>query len=219
MAFTVFQTRNSDEEELDYTCIYISAVYLLSGSYLVLIGFGYEWTSLAVIITTVAVLGHLYKTMQIGQRNDVPPMIKVFEQVPVSLHLAWAIVSCIMQLGQVIEASGWNASRDFAIGVIVVSVVLSVYIGLSRADLIFAVVMIWGYLGIAMCQHDSVSVAAYIGVGLTVISVVIGCVYERYVQEYDPLGRRIPLVQKDTILSYPTYTYKSVYPNTVYRTI
>jgi hypothetical protein len=207
MAFTVFQTKNSDEEELDYTCIYLSAAYLLSASFLILIGFGYEWASFAVVLTCVAVLFHLYRAMQIGQRNDVPPSIKVFEHMPVSMHLAWAILSSLMQLGQVMEASGWTISRDFSIGVILVSAALSVYMGLSRADLIFAIVTVWGYLGIAMSQSDSVSVAAFVSIGLTLVAVMIGLAYERYFQEYDAVGRRIPLVQKDTILTYPTYSY------------
>jgi hypothetical protein len=197
--FVIYQflPSNFDNEDLDYVSLYLMFNYLLNGGYALVVGYGYLWTGFVIIAINLYVLYQAYELMQIGLRNDVFPMTKLCEHIPVSLNISWLVIMVFVDFNQVCWASGWQPGYDFAIANIVVIAVISMSVGLTRADLAYCLVTIWGYVGIAVKQTHPVNVATFIGIGLCGSFTLIGLIYEKYFQEYDAVGTRIPIVGRD----------------------
>lgn len=183
--------------------------FLLNGAYSLVVGYGYNWTGFIIIATNVYVLYQAYEIMQIGLRNDVYPLTKICEHLPVSLNIAWLVVAVAVDFSQVTTASGWITTQDFAIANLTVVAVISIAVGLTRADLAYALVTVWAYVAIAFKQTHPVNVACFLGIGLCVGFTVIGYIYEKYFQQYGAVGQRIPIVARDFTMHRPSQ-YKPI---------
>jgi len=197
--FVIYQASpsNLENEDLDVVSLYLMFNFLLNGGYTLIVGYGYLWTGFVVLATDLYVLYQAYQLMQIGLRNDVFPMTKLCEHIPVSLNISWIVIVVVIGFSQVCEANGWKSTQDFAIANIVVTAVISMSVGLTRADLAYALVTIWAYVGIAVKQTHPVNVASFMGIGLCGSFTIIGYIYEKYFQEYDAVGRRISIVGRE----------------------
>lgn len=113
--------------------------------------------SLLFMLVLLASLLKLYLSLDIG-KSVVPRNEKIFIHLPISVYLGWISVATIANVTAFLVTINWGG---FGIGevawtiiVIVVALIISLLMILTRKDLAYGLVIVWSFLGIYIKRTD-----------------------------------------------------------------
>lgn len=151
------------------------------------IGWIFAWHHLMVFISLICMLILLlsliaiYFRLNIG-KNNFQKAKKYFVNIPFSLYLGWITIATIANITAwlvSINWSGWGLSEvTWTIIVLIAGVIITLLNTLNRADSIYALVVIWAYIGIILKRFQadprfmSIIVTAAIGIIIIIFSLI-----------------------------------------------
>ncbi|MBW4492225.1 MAG: tryptophan-rich sensory protein [Oscillatoria princeps RMCB-10] len=112
-------------------------------------------------LSVVAMLGILLPLIALYLRLGIAPQRvsraeKWFVRVPLSIYLAWICVATIVNVAIALYSLGWNGwgagAPIWTVLVMAVGAAIAANIALGRADIAYALVTVWAYVGIAVRQ-------------------------------------------------------------------
>lgn len=145
-----------------------------------IIAWHYQYVGLSVVIMLafLATLISIYTKEHIAVRQ-VSRNEKLFVFIPFSLYLGWISIATIANITTFlvdIDWAGFGQSETFwAVIMIGIGTLLTLFILLNRNDLIYALVVIWAYVGIILKQsgnNQTVVTAAGICIALIVVTLI-----------------------------------------------
>ncbi len=141
----------------------------------------YEFFALTVVMM-LALLGLLvaiYVRLDIG-RARVSSTVKWLVHVPFAIYLGWITVATIANITSLLyfwDWDGWGITPEVWTWIMLVAAVLiGGVISATRGDAAFVSVLIWAFVGIAVKQSEtnSVATAAWLAAAITAVSMVAG---------------------------------------------
>jgi len=101
-------------------------------------------------------------------------------RVPFSIYLGWITVATIANVTSLLDYlnwSGWGISPDlWAVIMLIVATIIASAVSLSRADVAYALVIIWAFVGIAV-KHSAttnVAVTAWVAAAVVALMLLVG---------------------------------------------
>jgi translocator protein len=147
-------------------------------AWLFLFHYNYFVLSELAILLLLGALIAVYLAFEVGER-EAPPLERWLAQAVFSLYLGWASVATISNTALVLDSlnwSGWGVSEEaWAVVMLAIGVLLGLAMALLRKDIIFNLVFIWAYIGIAIrySQNPLVAGAAWAGAGVLVLWIIL----------------------------------------------
>lgn len=140
--------------------------------------------SVVVMLLLLALLIAIYLRLDIG-RAQVSTMEKWFVNIPFSLYLGWISVATIANITDLLyywRWDGWGiAPQMWAVIMLVVASVLALAMTFTRADVVYLLVFVWAFAGIAVKQSATplVANAAWAITLLVALMIPLGLLYRR----------------------------------------
>jgi len=114
-------------------------------------------SSVFIMIALLSTLLAIYLRLNIATR-PVRWKEKLFVFIPFSLYLGWISIATIANVTTFFVDRGWTelglGAPFWAIWMIAIGMALTIFILQKRNDIIFALVIIWAYVGIMLKQND-----------------------------------------------------------------
>jgi benzodiazapine receptor len=159
LAFSIYQLLPAQRENPRIQRINI--LYIVSSIANIgwLIAWHYLSFAVSLVIMLVLLVSLILIYLQLGTgRSKVSGMETLFLRIPFSLYLGWISVATIANVTDVLyfyQWSGWGISPiAWAMIMLVVGGVLAAIMSFSRRDIIYNLVFVWAYIGIAVKQAD-----------------------------------------------------------------
>jgi len=136
------------------------------------------------MLLLLALLIAIYLRLDIG-RAQVSTMEKWFVNIPFSLYLGWISVATIANITDLLyywRWDGWGiAPQMWAVIMLVVASVLALAMTFTRADVVYLLVFVWAFAGIAVKQSATplVANAAWAITLLVALMIPLGLLYRR----------------------------------------
>ena len=130
--------------------------------------------TLVAMLTLLLLLIAIYLHLGIG-RSQVSTLEKWSVQIPFSIYLGWITVATIANVTSLLyylNWSGWGISPEiWTVIMLVVGVVISAAMRITRNEVAYLLVIIWAYIGIFVKHSGNPVVAssALIGTGLVLL--------------------------------------------------
>jgi hypothetical protein len=130
----------------------------------------------------------IYLRLGIG-RAVVPAVERWLVHLPFSIYLGWVSVATIANVTSVLDYlnwGGWGISPEiWTVIMLLTGAGLAFGMAFSRGDLVYGLVIIWAFAGIAIKHRDTpfVATAAWLTVGLVVLILVIGLFLDRQARQ------------------------------------
>jgi hypothetical protein len=165
-AYAIYQARPSQRDNPRLRSI--DALFWLSC--LANITWIFLWHYNQLPLTLIAMLGLLASLIGIYLRLDighasVPTGERWTVHVPFSVYLGWVTVATVANVTTALYSLGWNGqplSPEFwAIAMLAVGAVITAAMLQTRRDLAYALVIVWAYVGVAVKQSATQSVAFF----------------------------------------------------------
>jgi hypothetical protein len=140
--------------------------------------------TLVAMVTLLVSLIAIYLILEIG-RASVPRAEKWAVHVPFSLYLGWITVATIANVTQVLYWAGWGgwgiSPQIWAVIILVVATLVAGAVSLTRGDIVYMLVIIWAFIGIAV-KHagtPTVAITAWVTTGVNAVLLVVGALLKR----------------------------------------
>jgi hypothetical protein len=140
--------------------------------------------TLVAMISLLLLLTAIYLRLGIGE-VEVPASEKWLVHLPFSIYLGWVTVATIANVTSVLDFlnwSGWGISEElWAMIMLAAATIIAALVAFTRGDAAFLLVLIWAFVGIAVKQAatPSVAMAAWIASSVTVVLLVVGVYLHR----------------------------------------
>jgi len=135
--------------------------------------------SLVMMVILLLSLITIYLRLDIG-RARVSTAETWFVNVPFSLYLGWITVATIANVTSLLDYYGWDgwgiSAQIWAVIMLAAAGLISTIMSLTRADIVYSLVIIWAVVGIAV-KHSSeplVSMAAWITAVFVLVMIIAG---------------------------------------------
>lgn len=134
------------------------------------------------ILLLLAALIFVYQALEIGRRQ-VSGLERWLAQATFSLYLGWASVATIANTSMMLDYLGWNGWGVSEIGwtaiMLAVGAALALAMAVLRRDVIFILVFMWAYAGIAVRYAQTPPVVTAAWVGVTALALWVGLILVR----------------------------------------
>lgn len=179
LAFTVYQALPAQRENPRLRAIgYWFAVGNLANTVWIFL-WHYEVFSLTLVamLTLLVSLIIIYLRLNIGLSRS-RPIERWIVDLPFSIYLGWITVATIANTTQLLYYLNWGgwgiAPEVWAVIIIFTGVIIAGLMAWTRADIVYLLVLIWAYIGIAIkhAQTPTVAMSAWIAAGLIGIGVI-----------------------------------------------
>jgi len=119
----------------------------------------YQYVELSVLLMLGLLLTLLGIYLRLGiAKRAVPWKEKLFVFVPFSLYLGWISIATIANVTTFFVDKGWTelllGAEFWTIIMIAIGMALTIYILMRRNDIIYALVVVWAYVGIMLKQNE-----------------------------------------------------------------
>jgi hypothetical protein len=137
--------------------------------------------SVPIMFLLLASLIAIYLKLNIG-KSTAPLREKLAVQAPFSVYLGWITIASIANVAALLVSVGWDgfgiAAETWAILIIIVALVITLAVVVTRKDAAYALVIVWALTGIAVNQAASsnivtVAVSSAVLAALLLIAVTI----------------------------------------------
>jgi hypothetical protein len=186
MIFTVFQALPSNRDntflgQIGYLFLFSSianAVWLFMWHY------GYIALSILPMFMLLASLIFIYVRLQIG-RSSVTMREKLGVHVSFSVYLGWITVAPIANVAAAavfLNLDGLGlAEVTWAVLVIVIALIITLGVIVTRRDIAYSLVIVWALVGIALKQSSYQSIVWSAGISAAIVLVAVVAVNLRHV--------------------------------------
>jgi hypothetical protein len=180
IAFTIYQALPAQRE--DELLKKIAPAYwignLANAAWIFLWHYEYFPLTLIAMLTLLGALLYIYQ--QISQAgSEAGRNQKWFVRYPFSIYLGWISVATIANVSQVLFFLGWGGWGIPAITWAVIMLAIATVLGLlmlwRKNDSLYALVLLWAFIGIAVSQAATAPVAnsAWFAVALLALAIII----------------------------------------------
>ena len=171
--FVVFQALPREREKEYHGKI--SWLFILSSIFnivwLFLWQFEYLVFSVILMFLLLASLISIYLRLDIG-KSQVGLAEKITIHLPFSTYLGWITIASIANVAVTLVSIGWNgfgiSPETWATIIVVIALLITVLVIVTRKDIAYGLVIIWAFLGIAVGQSSNQNI-----VTLTQVSAII----------------------------------------------
>ena len=162
--------------------------YLFAASCLANIAWLFLWhyeqfpLTLIAMLLLLVLLIVIYLRLGIGQ-VEVSSTEKWLVQIPFSVYLGWITVATITNVTSLLDYwnwSGWGVSEEvWAIIMLVAGLSIASMVTITRGDIVYMLVIVWAFVGIAVKQAETpvVATAAWVVSVLAVLVLALGIVH------------------------------------------
>lgn len=140
----------------------------------------YEFFPLTLVAMLTLLASLLYIYLQVSERTvSLDRNQKWFAKYPFSIYLGWISVATVANISQVLFHLGWNgwgiSPAAWAVVMIAVATLLGALMLWREKDILYTLVLVWAFFGIANSQADTVLVAntAYITGAVLALGIII----------------------------------------------
>jgi hypothetical protein len=140
--------------------------------------------TLVAMVALLFLLIAIYLRLGIG-RAAVSTAERWLVQLPFSIYLGWISVATIANMTSVLDYLNWNgwgiSPEIWTVIMLLAGVGLAFAMAFTRGDVVYSLVIIWAFAGIAIKHSGTplVATAAWIAGGLVVLVLVIGLLLNR----------------------------------------
>jgi len=100
-----------------------------------------------------------------------------FVDFPFSLYLGWISVATIANISSLLDFWGWKglgiSAEVWAVIMLSVGIILALMIAYKRKDIVFILVFIWAYIGIAVAQKEAPIVVFAAWLGAVILAILV----------------------------------------------
>ena len=162
--------------------------YLFAASCLANIAWLFLWhyeqfpLTLIAMLLLLVLLIVIYLRLGIGQ-VEVSSTEKWLVHIPFSVYLGWITVATITNVTSLLDYwnwSGWGVSEEvWAIIMLVAGLSIASMVTITRGDIVYMLVIVWAFVGIAVKQAETpvVATAAWVVSVLAVLVLALGIVH------------------------------------------
>ena len=176
LIFTVYQALplNRDKPFLRQIGFFFLLSSLANAVWLFMWHYGFIALSVLPMFALLASLIFIYTRLQIG-RSAVTMQERLSVHVPFSVYLGWITVAPIANVAAAVVSLDLNGlglgEVTWAVLVIIVALVITLAVIVTRRDIAYSLVIVWALVGIALKQSDHQSIVFSAGAGAVVVLV------------------------------------------------
>lgn len=159
----------------------------------------YEWLLVSVVLMLVQLITLLLIQIRVGIYDPTrSASSKWFTQFPLSIYFGWICIATVANISATLVGFGWDgfgiAPENWAIFMIAVATLLTVFVVLARRNPVVGLVTVWALYGIVL-KHQQLDLASSPAIiatswtGLAVMALAVAFQFYRNMQVAD-LGRR-----------------------------
>jgi benzodiazapine receptor len=138
--------------------------------------------SVPIMFLLLASLIAIYLKLNIG-KSTAPLREKLAVQAPFSVYLGWITIASIANVAAFLVSVGWDgfgiAAENWAILIIIVALVITLAVVVTRKDAAYALVIVWALTGIAVNQaaHPNIVTVAVSSALLAALVLIAFTIY------------------------------------------
>ena len=190
IAFAIYQLLPAQREDPRLLRIgYLPAVASLANiSWLLLWHYEYFVATMAAMLALLLSLILIYIRLDIG-RTPVSRSGLWFVNIPSSIYLGWITVATIANATSMLDFldwGGWGISPEiWTVIMLGAGVIVAFGMAFTRGDILYLLVLVWAFAGIAVKHADNspVATAAWISTGLVTLLVVVSLIKNRNIYQ------------------------------------
>jgi hypothetical protein len=124
----------------------------------------------------LATLIAIYLRLNVG-KSAVPLREKLVVHVPFSVYLGWITIASIANVSVTLVSAGWDgfgiSQETWAILIIIVALLITLLVIVTRKDVAYGLVIIWALLGIAVKQSGNQNIVTTTEISAAVIAIAL----------------------------------------------
>jgi benzodiazapine receptor len=138
----------------------------------------FEYLSLSVVLMflLLATLIAIYLRLNVG-KSAVPLREKLVVHIPFSVYLGWITIASIANVSVTLVSAGWDgfgiSQETWAILIIIVALLITLLVIVTRKDVAYGLVIIWALLGIAVKQSGNQNIVTTTEISAAVIAIAL----------------------------------------------
>ena len=139
----------------------------------------YEYLVFSVVLMfmLLASLIAIYLRLNIG-KPDIELVEKLAVQLPFSTYLGWITIATIANVATWLVSISWNgfgiSSEIWAILIVIIALLLSLTVVLTRRDIAYSLVIVWAFVGISAAQSANPNIVTLTQISAIVVLIVLG---------------------------------------------
>lgn len=132
--------------------------------------------SVFVMFLLLATLIAIYLRLDVG-KSTVSLRDNIAFYVPFSVYLGWITIASIANVATALVSVNWDGfginQETWAILVVVIALVITLLVIITRKDLAYGLVVIWAFAGIAVKQVANQTIVTIMEVSITILAIVL----------------------------------------------
>lgn len=141
--------------------------------------FEYLGLSVVLMFLLLATLILVHLRLGIG-KSTVTMREKLAVHVPFSVYLGWITVASIANVAATLVSVNWDGfginPETWAILVIIVALLITILVIITRKDIAYALVIIWALLGIAVKQSGNQTIGMLTEISAAIVVIVLAAI-------------------------------------------
>lgn len=138
--------------------------------------FEYLVVSVVLIFLLLATLIAIYVRLGIG-KSKVRLDDRLAVHLPFSVYLGWITVASIANVATALVSLNWDgagiSAETWAILVVVVALVITVLMLMTRKDIAYSLVIIWALVGIAVKQSGNQTIVMFTEISAVIVAIML----------------------------------------------
>jgi benzodiazapine receptor len=140
--------------------------------------------TLVAMVTLLLSLIVIYLRLEIG-RAHVSAAEKWLAHVPFSIYLGWVTVATIANVTSVLDYANWDgwgiSPEAWTVIMLVAGTAIAAAVGFTRGDVVYMLVIVWAFVGIAVKHAGTpvVAIAAWVTAAVVAVMLVVGAVRQQ----------------------------------------
>jgi TspO/MBR family len=138
----------------------------------------FEYLSLSCVLMflLLATLILVYLRLEIG-KSTAPLREKLAVHLPFSVYLGWITIASIANVAVTLVSLDWNgfgiSPETWAILIIIIALLITILVMVTRKDAAYGLVIIWALVGIAVKQSGNQNIVTATEVGAVVVIIAL----------------------------------------------
>ncbi len=138
--------------------------------------YDYIVVSVILMLALLVTLIKIYLRLDIG-KSKAPLTEKFCVQLPFSVYLGWITVASIANIAAALVSVGWGgfglSAEIWAIVAILVALIVTLAVIVTRRDVAYSLVIVWALAGIAAKQSMYANIVTTAGIGTAIILIAL----------------------------------------------
>lgn len=148
--------------------------------------------SVPIMFILLATLILIYTRLEIGKFN---PKLKgkIAVQLPFSIYLGWITIASIANVATTLVSISWDgfgiSSEIWALTIIIIALLLTSIVILTRKDIAYSLVIVWAFVGISVAQtNQNIVTLTQISAAIVLILLAVVVVLKKLIYKNPPIN-------------------------------